>query len=236
MRRFWDVAAPGSAKDGFAVLLDGKPVHLPGGTVLHVPGHALAAALAAEWQRAGATKGGEMSFADVPLTRLAGTAQERVGPDPAATIEAIARYGESDLLCYRAEGPATLAERQARLWQPWLDWAACALEAPLRVGHGVTHVAQPPEALRALRGAVAAHDALGLAALGVLVPALGSLVLGLAIDAGRLTAADAIPVAMLDELYQAELWGDDRDAADRRAQIAAEITLAANFIELARLP
>ena len=49
-----------------------------------------------------------MSFADTPLTRLAGTAQQRIAPDPAPTIDAIARYAESDLLCYRAETPEEL--------------------------------------------------------------------------------------------------------------------------------
>ena len=46
-----------------------------------------------------------MSFKDTPLTRLAGTALERIAPDPAPTVDAIARYGETDLLCYRAETP-----------------------------------------------------------------------------------------------------------------------------------
>ena len=53
-------------------------------------------------------KGGEMTFTDTPLTRLAGTAAERIAPDPAPTVDAIARYGEFDLLCYRAETPPAL--------------------------------------------------------------------------------------------------------------------------------
>ena len=90
---------------GYAILLDGKPMHLPGGALLRVEGEPLARAIAEEWQAAGGGKGGEMSFADTPLTRLAGTAQQRIAPDPAPTVDAIARYAESDLLCYRAETP-----------------------------------------------------------------------------------------------------------------------------------
>ena len=64
-----------------------------------------------------------MGWSDVPLTRLAGTAQERIAPDPEPVVLELARYGEADLLCYRAEGPEALAQRQHAQWQPWLDWA-----------------------------------------------------------------------------------------------------------------
>ncbi|MBV9654169.1 MAG: chaperone, ATP12, partial [Acetobacteraceae bacterium] len=181
MKRFWDEAAVGSSDRGHIVLLDGKPMHLPGGATLCLPARALADAIAAEWQTAGCAKGGEMSFADTPLTRLAGTAQERIAPDPAPTVEAVAMYGETDLLCYRADRPAALVSRQAREWQPWLDWAALTYDAPLRITSGVGHVRQSDTALSALRHAVSAVGAWRLAGLGIAVPALGSVVLGLAL-------------------------------------------------------
>ena len=191
MKRFWDTATIEPADAGYAILLDGKPMHLPGGAVLRVGGEPLARAIAEEWQTAGGGKGGEMSFADTPLTRLAGTAQQRIAPDPAPTIDAIARYAESDLLCYRAETPEKLVARQMRAWQPWLDWAALTYDAPLRVGSGIAYVKQHRGSVAALRRAVAALDVPALAALGVAVPALGSLVLGLAMAEGRLDAASA---------------------------------------------
>jgi chaperone required for assembly of F1-ATPase len=234
MRRFWSHATAERAADGrWRVLLDGKPVRLPGGTPLAVGTAPLACAIAAEWQAVG-TESKELSWAELPLTRLAGTAQERIARDPAPVVAAIAKYGESDLLCYRAEAPEPLVQRQARAWQPWLDWAALELDAPLRITRGVMHVAQPAEALRALHHAVAAYDALGLAGLGVAVPALGSLVLGLALAAGRLDAAAAHSLSVLDESFQEELWGLDEEAARRRQEIAGEIADAARLIRLSR--
>ena len=234
MKRFWDHASIAPAETGFAILLDGKPMHLPGGATLSVAAEPLAQAIAAEWQAAGGEKGGEMSFADTPLTRLAGTAQERVAPDPAPIVDALARYGETDLLCYRADGPPELVHRQAREWQPWLDWAALTYDAPLKVTTGVVRVTQDPQALRALRRAVAAMDVDILAGLGVAVPAMGSLVLGLALAERRLDAATAHALASLDELFQAGLWGIDEEADRRRRAIGADIAAAARFMELAR--
>ena len=234
MKRFWDTATVDPSEAGYAILLDGKPMRLPGGGLLCVQAETLARAIAAEWQAAGGEKGGEMSFADTPLTRLAGTAQQRIAPDPAPTIDAIARYAESDLLCYRAEAPEALVHRQMREWQPWLDWAALTYDAPLRVSTGVAYVKQHRDSIGAFRRTVAALDIPALAALGVAVPALGSLVLGLALAERRLDAARAHALGALEELFQAEAWGEDSEAAARRLAVAAEIDLAARFLQLTR--
>jgi len=234
VKRFWETVSLERTEAGYAILLDGKSMHLPGGAVLCVEAEKLARAIAEEWQQAGGKKGGEMTFADTPLTRLAGTAQQRIAPDPAPTVDAIARYAESDLLCYRAEAPEALAARQAREWQPWLDWVAATFDAPLRVASGIGYVKQHRDSVAALRSAVARLDPEALAALGIAVPALGSLVLGLALAEGRLDAAGAHALGALDELFQAEAWGEDAEAVARRQAIASDIALADRFLRLTR--
>jgi chaperone required for assembly of F1-ATPase len=235
MKRFWDTVTVHPDGEEHRILLDGKPIHLPGGGVLRIGPHALAEAAAEEWRLAGGAKGGEMAFSDTPLTRIAGTARERIALDPTPTADAIARYGETDLLCYRAEIPPALAERQALLWQPWLDWALVTFDAPLRVTSGVVPVRQRHDSVSALRRAVGAYDPYLLAGLGIAVPALGSLVLGLALAEGVLDVSEAHALGALEELFQVEQWGEDDDAAKRRENVAADIALAARFMRLARL-
>lgn len=229
MQRFWTATEVTRVEAGFAILLDTRPVRLPGGAPLAASTRALAAAIAAEWDAAPAKFG----FDDLPITRLVGTAQDRIAPDSTPYVEGIARYGASDLLCYRATEPR-LADRQAAAWNPLLAWAAQALDAALVVTTGVMPVAQPPDALAALARAVAARNPVELAALGVVVPALGSVVLGLAALHGRLDAAEALRLGLLDELFQAEFWGEDAEAAARRAAIAADVTAALRAAALAR--
>ncbi|TCZ65392.1 ATP12 family chaperone protein [Roseicella aquatilis] len=233
MKRFWDTAAAAPEAGGFRVLLDGKPVRLPGGDPLLVQAAPLAEAIAAEWAAAGGEKGGEMTAEDIPLTRLAGTAQERIAPDPGPTVEGLAKYAESDLLCYRA-GNRQLAALQAAEWQPLLDWATLAHDAPLRVTTGLMPVPQPADSVAALRRAVAALRPIELTALGVLVPGFGSLVLGLAVVQGRLEAAEAHRLSILDETFQEEFWGLDEEAAARRKRISADVAQAARLLRLAQ--
>lgn len=234
MLRFWDTAAATPTEGGFAVLLDGKPMRIPGGKPLTIAAPALAEAVAAEWQEAGGAKGGAMSMDDVPLTRLAGTAQDRIAPDPAPVAAALAQYAESDLLCYRAETPVALVVRQVHAWQPWLDWAAQRYGARLEPTTGIIHRAQDPAALDAIRQAMAGQTVPTLAALGIAVPLLGSAVLGLALAEGALDAATAHELASLDELFQMESWGEDAESTARRQRIAEDVALAERFIQLSR--
>jgi chaperone required for assembly of F1-ATPase len=232
MQRFWDRATADPNDGAFRILLDGKPVRLPSGRLLRLTGASLAEAVAGEWQLAGGQKGGMMSFADVPLTRLVGTAQERIAADPGSTIGGLLAYGQTDLLCYRARAPEVLATRQKRLWQPWLDWAEAEFGARLVVTDGVMPVAQDPSALARLAGALGRQPHSVLAALGVAVPALGSLILGLAMAYFRLDGAAAHELACLDERFQAELWGEDAQAEAQRRAVGADIILAQRFMAL----
>ena len=62
---------------------------------------ALAEAIAAEWrERAG--QGGDQSSSHLPLTRLAATGLDRVTTQRERVIDDTAKYGGSDMLCYRA--------------------------------------------------------------------------------------------------------------------------------------
>ena len=233
MKRFWDEARIAAVDGGLTVLLDGRPVRLPGGGALRMEGAALAEALAAEWQAAGGTKGHDFRPDEIALTRLVGTVQERVAPDPAAMVQGIAEYAAADLLCYRSDD-ARLAAIEALEWNPWLAWSATTLGAPLLISTGIIHVAQPEPSRAALRAAVAALDPYALTALANVVPPLGSLVLGLALVRGEIDGAEAWRISLVDELFQEELWGRDDEAMTRRGKIAAEIALAERMLALAR--
>jgi len=209
VKRFYKEASAGPGEDGFAVRLDGRPVRTPARRLLEVPGERLAAAIAAEW----AGQGEEIDPRSMPLTGLANAALDRVAPDPPAFAATLARYAESDLLCYRAEGPAPLVRRQADLWDPLLDWARTRFGVELEKVCGVIHRPQPPATLEALSRAVAENDPFRLAALAPLVTVSGSLLVALALAEGAIGLEQAWSAATLDEAWQAEQWGDDPLAA-----------------------
>ena len=154
-----------------------------------------------------------------------------MAPRPEPVVDAIAAYGASDLLCYRAAAPEALAERQAAGWDPWLRWAARRHGAPLVAVTGVIHQPQPPASLAALRRAVAAHDAFELTALHELVALSGSLVLGLAVAEGALEPERGFALSRLDETWQAEHWGLDAEAEAAAAAREADFLQARRLLE-----
>lgn len=236
-KRFYETARAAAHESpsggaGYRILLDGRPVKTPAKAEMVLPGQALADAIAAEWN----AQGEDVDPRAMVLTGLVWTAIDLVEAKRDQVIEEIAAYGAHDLLCYRAESPDELIERQAALWQPLLDWAALTFDARLDVTSGIAPIAQPPAALAALRQAVAARDDLALTALGAAVSAAGSLIIGLALDTERIDATGAFDAAQIDESYQIERWGDDREALRRRDAIRSDLDSAARLMGLTRSP
>jgi chaperone required for assembly of F1-ATPase len=232
MKRFYRRAETMPVAGGYGVALDGRPIKTPAKQPLVVPNAALAGAIAAEW----AAQQGEIRPAQMPLTRLASTAIDRVTPQREAIVQQIADYAGTDLVCYRAVHPPELATRQHAVWQPLADWAALRYDAPLEITAGVIPKPQPEASLRAFATAVAEQDDFALAALHLATGACGSLIISLALTEGRLDAAEAFATSQLDESFQIEAWGEDQEQAQRRAALAEDIAAAARFLALLRAP
>jgi chaperone required for assembly of F1-ATPase len=230
MKRFYKETAAEAGEGGFRVLLDGKPMRTPAKSVLVVPTAPLAEAIAAEWR--GVPDNGEINAAHLPLTRLAATGLDRVAVRRADVVADTAKYAGSDLLCYRATTPDSLVKLQHDTWQPLLDWAAERYGARLVVTEGIGFVEQPLEARTRLADAVAVYADVAMSALYNLTHTSGSLVIGLAVAEGRLTAEAAFAAAQVDELYQIERWGDDPHAKKQREGVRADIEACALFLAL----
>lgn len=229
-RRFYDKVAVGREGGAFTVLLGGRPLRSPQDVLLRLQTAALTAGIVNEWGAQGETIRPET----MPLTRLAATAMERIGPRRQAIVDAIVGYAGTDLLCYRADAPEELVVLQDRMWQPLLDWVAGRWGARLMVATGVLPVEQPQDSIEALRRAVDQMNDVQLTALSSMVQSSGSIVIGLAVLDTRMDAETAFATAMLDEHYQAERWGIDAEAERRRRDIADDIRAAASFLALAR--
>lgn len=228
-KRFWKQAQAVPCDGGFTVTLDAKPLRTPAKRPLVLPNREMAEAIAVEWD----AQAGLVRPETMPMTRFANSAQEKVAPQMRAVADHLASYAETDLLCYRATGPDSLIRRQAEAWDPWLDWAAETLGAPLVRAQGVMPVPQPPESLARLRAVPDGFSPFQLAAFHDLVGLGGSYVLALAVIAGKLPAEQAFELSRIDEIWQAELWGQDETAAEQAEAKRAAFLAASAFWQLA---
>lgn len=230
MKRFWTKAEAVAENGGFAIRLDGKPVRTPRRSTLMLPTQVLADAVAAEWNAVGET----LDPRAMPLTGLANAAIDIVAPDSAVFARGLAAYGEADLLCYRAESPAALVERQRAAWDPVLDWARTRYDAHFEIVAGIVHRLQPSATLARLGKAIAERAPSELAALSPVVTIGGSLILALALAERAFDPATIWDAMWVDEFWQEEQWGEDTLALEARATRRAEYDAAVGFLELLR--
>ncbi len=215
-------------EEGFGVLLDGRPLRTPGAALLVLPSEGLAAALSEEWS----AQEERIRPASMPLTQIACTAIDLAASQSAQVVEELVGFADTELLCYRAERPADLVQRQAAVWQPLLDWAEGTYGARLVLATGILYRQQPASSLAALQEAVSRYDPFVLTALATAVRAAGSLVVGLALVERRLLPEEAFAAAELDESYCLERWGDDPQATQRRASVKSDLAVARRFVDL----
>jgi chaperone required for assembly of F1-ATPase len=229
-KRFWKSAAVVPNGDCFSVELDGRAVRTPAKQSLIVPSQAMADAIAKEWD----AQEGEIKPSQMPVTRSANAAIDKVSVQHAEVAQMIADYADSDLLCYRADSPKELIERQAQAWDPLLDWADEIFGARLLPVSGVMHRPQSQKALRTLSRQAHDMDAFTLTAFHDLVSLSGSFIIGLAALHDLRDAADLWQLSRVDEQWQEEQWGADSEATATAKRKESEFLHAKRFLNLAR--
>jgi len=228
MKRFYKEAAVSGDGAAFKVTLDGRPVRTPARRDLTFPTHALAETSAGEWN----AQGDKLDMAAMPMTALCYAAIDRIGADPAQFAAEAARFAETDMLCYRAPGPDTLAERQTALWDPILSWLETRHGAALLLAEGIMPIVQPQKALDAVRAAFDALDPFRLTAAHSAARISGSAGIALALTAGEISPSAAADAAEIDEAYQLEKWGEDEAARALLDQRRADLDEIGRFLDL----
>lgn len=221
IRRFWTAVDVASVEAGWAVTLDGRTPKTPAKAPLVLPTQAAARLVADEWS----AQGEFLDPATMPATRLASTAIDRIGQAREPVAQEIAAYAGSDVVCYLAEHPTPLVQRQVREWSPWRDWASREMGVALESVAGIVHCAQSPEAIARVQAHALTLDDFRLTGLATAVPLLGSAVLGLALEQGALSGVAAFDLSRIDEAFQEEQWGADAESAERTAARRADADL-----------
>ena len=219
-KRFYKEVTVAARDGGFIVLLDGRVLKTPKKQPLVMVKEAHAKLVAAEWD----AQVDEINPGLMPCTRLMNVACEQTPARRDDLIAEARRYASTDLLCYRAASPSDLTARQEEKWNPLLEWAG-QLGIKLKSVTGIIAVEQDKDALDAVADQARALGDVDLTLLVHFISVCGSAVLGLAVMKKHLTAAQALELSCLDELYQIEQWGEDEEAAERTEFIRRE-TLA----------
>ena len=234
MKRFYKTVSVQEAETeleaGWQVCLDGRGIKTVQGKPQVVPTRALAEALATEWE----AQGEKIDPASLPLRDMADYAIDVVGADHEGLITKLLAYADTDTLLYRADPDEPLYARQQEVWEPILAAFEAAHGVTLKRVSGVMHAAQDEAAMAKIGDGMSNLDPFTLAALEAMTSLAASLTIGLsALEEG----SDPLKLwqaASLEEEWQADLWGRDEEAEERRARRTADFERAARFARLAQ--
>ena len=211
-KRFYKEVSVVEAEDGFEVHLDGKPTKTPRGKSLTLPSKELAEIIAGEWD----AQEKEINLSLMPAIKMVNSAIEVVRAQPSLVLKDLQYFIGHDLICYRAEGPEALVERQNALWNPVVEAINAKLGVELKVTSGIISVPQPEEAGEALATRAKPLNAYELTALHNMATLLSSISLALLTFEGDITPEAAWDAAHVDEDHNISLWGEDYEAAQKR--------------------
>lgn len=230
MKRFYHETGVAEGGTGFQVTLDGRAVKTQGGNPQILPNRAMAQAMAEEW----AMQGQEMDPAGFILRDFADYAIDIVADNRAQTMTEILPYGETDTLCYRAMPDDDLFQHQQERWEPFLTAFEARHKLQLQRISGIIHRPQTAETMAKLHALLDGKDAFSLSALKTLASLAASLSIALAALEDDADYDGLWALANLEEDWQAELWGRDQLAEERRAHRLEAFKAAARFACLAR--
>lgn len=212
-KRFYKEAAVTEEDGGFTVRLDDRPIRTPGKRAIVMPSQAMAEAVAEEWL----AQEDKIDPTTMPWQRSVNSAIDKVAFQRDEVIEHLVGYAGTDLLCYRAENPEGLIQRQAEAWDPMLDWLTLRHGIRLGVTAGVMPVAQDPTVRPRLTGLIQAMTNFQLTGFHDLVGLSGSFVLGLAAAENAQSVEHLWEFSRIDEVWQTEQWGEDEEASETAA-------------------
>ncbi|MGL4404770.1 MAG: ATP12 family chaperone protein [Notoacmeibacter sp.] len=231
-KRFYKIAQTIETIDGFSVQLDGRIAKTSGKRPLVLPTFPLAELVAAEFEA-------QKEFIDpftMPVLRIVNPAIDSVSGLMSQVRADIASYAGTDMLCYRANEPEKLVDRQNAMWNPIVERVEIEIGARFVLAEGVMHVAQQPATLEAFakRLELATPNAFTLSAAHVMTSLTGSAMLALSTVEVWLSPNEAWSAAHLDEDWTIEFWGEDLEAQARRAKRLIEFEAAAKVIAAMR--
>jgi chaperone required for assembly of F1-ATPase len=230
MKRFYKDVSVEAADGGWQVLLDGHGIKTQGRAAQIVPSEKLAQLLAEEWR----AQGEEIDPKSFVFRDMADYALDVVRRDRADAIAGLLKFSQTDTLCYRGDPEEPLFQRQQELWEPLLQSCEARHRITFSRVSGIMYDPQSSETLQGLRTSLDKLDDFALAALQTLTSLAASLVIGLEALEEDTDIEALFAAANAEEDWQAEQWGWDYEAEERRKLRLQAFKLAAEFVMAAR--
>ena len=231
MKKFWKIVqVKKKLKNSFDILLDKRILKTPMQKDLIFSNYKIAKETALEWD----IDEKEINTENMVFYGLISTAIDKISNDKVSYIENVLGFINTDLICYRADGPNELVDLQNSSWNPINSFIKKYIDVELKFFIGVMPSKQSLEIFNRLKTLINSFSDIEISALHRITNLTGSIFISICILKGDVLKNEAFELSFLDELYQAKNWGIEQESLDKRDKIAKELNRIISFVELIR--
>ena len=231
MKKFWKIVqVKKKLKNSFEILLDKRILKTPMQKDLIFSNYKIAKETALEWD----IDEKEINTENMVFYGLISTAIDKISNDKVSYIENVLGFINTDLICYRADGPNELVDLQNSSWNPIISFIKKYIDVELKFFIGVMPSKQSLEIFNRLKTLINSFSDIEISALHRMTNLTGSIFISICILKGDVLKNEAFELSFLDELCQAKNWGVEEESLDKRDKIAKELNRIISFVELIR--
>ena len=231
MKKFWKIVqVKKKLKNSFDILLDKRILKTPMQKDLIFSNYKIAKETALEWD----IDEKEINTENMVFYGLISTAIDKISNDKVSYIENVLGFINTDLICYRADGPNELVDLQNISWNPIISFIKKYIDVELKFFIGVMPSKQSLQIFNRLKTLINSFSDIEISALHRMTNLTGSIFISICILKGDVLKNEAFELSFLDELYQAKNWGIEEESLDKRDKIAKELNRIISFVELIR--
>jgi len=228
MKKFWKtIEIKKVSSKEFYILLDNKKLKTPQKNELILSNHLMAKEVLREWDQ----RSDIINTDDLVFYGLLSTAIDRVSEEKNSYINDIINFIDTDLICYRADNPIDLVSFQNKQWDPIISLIEKYINTKVSVFKGVMPSQQSSKVHHRFKNLIVELSDVQISVLHRITNLVGSVFLSLCILKKDLTNKQAFELSFLDELWQAENWGYEEDASEKRKKIRTELNRLILFID-----
>jgi len=228
MKKFWKtIEIQKISSNNFHILLDKKKLKTPLKNELRLHNQIIANEILKEWNQ----NSDIVNTEHLIFYGLLSMAIDKVNEQRDAYISDIINFIDTDLICYRAEGPNDLVSLQNQNWNPILLLIEKYIKANISIFKGIMPSEQDQKVHAGIKHLIVKLSDVQISVLHRLTNIIGSVFLSICILKKDLSKKQAYEFAFLDELWQAKNWGHEEEASIKRNEIRIELNRLIHFID-----
>ena len=229
MKRFYTLVSYGQENDGYPILLDGKTAKTPSGNLLTAPNAKVVDAMMREWNE----QTDNIDPQSMPITQIQITKLDFIDGREEEAVAQILKYIDTDLLFYRADHPLELSQKQAALWDRWLDWMTDEFKLNFETTTGLQVVKQDSLVHDTLKGYVRELDSSKLVIYYILTNLCKSVILPLAFFEQEAKPQEIFESVQVEEIYKQNFYNDiDPETAKYQDKFQNDLKAARTYLDL----